>query len=390
MSAESTTPGPGANVKVLRVQRGWLQDHLAARAGMSKSMLGKIERGERPLTQGMGAALSNAFGITLDELLGRSPVGPGDEDRLKELRSVMRRFDLPTDEPVRAEILEQDLTELVRLRGDADLAAVMQRLPGLLRRAQDRAHATGLPEHWAQVTDVYSTTYWLAARHRWMTLAELAVVKQQQAAERANPLTRAVAARDEAGTFLNGGDFAGGLAVVDHAVVEAESTLSGRARSLGLGLLHLRGMTLAGRLADKKTAQRHIEAARKAAEVVDTDVNVNGIHFGPENTATHVVATNADLNRHADALETGERYLREGPTLPATRIGPLHMNVARSKLALGDRDGAVDSLADAWKATPQMAKVHPTFQELSRVLVSLHKRSNPKVTALAKRAGIAL
>lgn len=114
------------------------------------------------------------------------------------------------------------------------------------------------------------------------------------------------------------------------------------------------------------------------------------MQFGPENTVTHVVATDSDLNRHADALEAGERYLRESPTLPATRIGPLHMNVARSRLVLGDRDGAVDSLTDAWKTAPQMAKVHPTFQELSRVLVSLHKRSNPKVSALAKRAGIAL
>jgi hypothetical protein len=104
----------------------------------------------------------------------------------------------------------------------------------------------------------------------------------------------------------------------------------------------------------------------------------------------HIVATNVDLREHAAALEEGERYLREGYTLPATRIGPLHMNLARAKLALKDRDGAVDSLEEAWNVAPQMSKVHPTSLELSRVLVSLHKRSNPKVTALAKRVGIPL
>ncbi|BDH15631.1 helix-turn-helix domain-containing protein [Streptomyces hygroscopicus] len=390
MSAEIITPGPGANVKVLRLERGWLQDHLAGRAGMSTSMLGKIERGERPLTQGMGAVLANAFGVTLDELLGQAPVKSGDGDRLTELRAAMRRFDLPTSEPVREDRLAYDLAKLFRLRGEADLSTVTHQLPGLLLRVQDHAHATGLPEDWSKVADVYSAVYWLAARHRWMALAELAVIKQRQAAERSNPLALAVAARDEAGTFLNGGDFAGGLAVVDRAIVRAESTMKGRNRHLALGLLHLRGMTLGGRVRDKKTAERHIRAARQSAEVIDIDIDVHGMHFGPENTVTHVVATQVDLKRNTEALEEGERYLRGGYVLPATRIGPLHMNIARAKLALKDRDGAVDSLTEAWDIAPQMAKVHPTSLELSRVLVSLHKRSNPKVTALAKRAGLKL
>jgi hypothetical protein len=74
--------------------------------------------------------------------------------------------------------------------------------------------------------------------------------------------------------------------------------------------------------------------------------------------------------------------------LPATRIGRLHMNVARAQLALGNRDGALESLVRAWNAAPQIAKVHPTAQELMRVLISLHKRSNPTLSRLAKRAGV--
>ncbi|PRH77195.1 transcriptional regulator [Streptomyces solincola] len=391
MSAENATPGPGANVKVERIKRGWQQDQLAARAGLSKSMLGKIERGERPLTQSTAAALAYALGISLDALLGQAPPPKGGEDSLRDLRTVMRRFDMAGgDEAARAPHLEADLAELFRLRGDADLAAVTRRLPVLLRRVQDRAHATGLPADWARVADVYSAVYWLAARHRWMTMAELAVVRQHQAAERASGLARAVAARDEAGTFLNGGDFVGGLAVVDRGVVEAESAMKGRDRHVALGLLHLRGLTLAGRTGDKEAAARHEREARKAASHLDADVDVQGIHFGPENTLVHLVATWADLKEHGEALEVGERYLRDGPSLPATRIGPLHMNLARARLALRDREGAVDELAAAWKAAPQMARVHPTSQELSRVLVSLHRRSNPKITALARRAGIPL
>ncbi|WP_265737792.1 hypothetical protein [Actinacidiphila oryziradicis] len=38
---------------------------------------------------------------------------------------------------------------------------------------------TGSPAAWTLVADVYSVVYWLAARHRWMHLAELATMKQR-------------------------------------------------------------------------------------------------------------------------------------------------------------------------------------------------------------------
>lgn len=149
-------------------------------------------------------------------------------------------------------------------------------------------------------------------------------------------------------------------------------------------------MTLAGRAGDKNEADRHVAAAWRAAEEFPEDTDDHGIHFGPENTATHVIATSTDLENHRGALETADSLLRQPHGLPATRIGPVHLNVSRARLALGDRDGALDSLVDAWNAAPQMAKVHPTSQELIRVLTSLHKRSNPKLAILSKRAGIRL
>ncbi|MGW2324805.1 helix-turn-helix domain-containing protein [Streptomyces sp. NPDC001700] len=349
---ETDIVSPGANVARLRKDRGWGQDYLARRAGMSKSQLGKIERGECALSQVMGAALATVFGITLDELLKPAPVPAGDEDSLNSLRATIRRFDLPQGPPDEQAALEHEVAELLQLRDAADLKRVTHKLPDVLSRAQESAHATGQPQDWGRVADVYSTVYWLAARHRWMTLAELAVARQKQASERADALSLAIAARDEAGTFLNGGDFAGGLAVIDRAVVMAETTLRGRDRHIGLGILHLRGMTLAGRLRDVATAQRHIEAAWHAAELVGTDLNVRGMLFGPDNTATHVIATETDTEQYREAVATAADLFREGTALPPTRIGPTHMNVSRAKLALKDRDGALDSLADAWDVVP--------------------------------------
>ncbi|WP_413796729.1 helix-turn-helix domain-containing protein [Streptomyces iranensis] len=66
-------PGPGANVAICRKARGFSQVALARRAGVSVSLLSKIEVGDRALTQGIAAALAQAMGLTLDELLGMPP-----------------------------------------------------------------------------------------------------------------------------------------------------------------------------------------------------------------------------------------------------------------------------------------------------------------------------
>jgi hypothetical protein len=94
------------------------------------------------------------------------------------------------------------------------------------------------------------------------------------------------------------------------------------------------------------------------------------------------------MDQHRTALDTADDLFRSGMSLPATRVGPLHMNLGRSHLALGDRDAALESLEEAWDVAPELARVHPTSQELMRVLTSLHRRSNPRLTRLARRAGV--
>ncbi|MFC4035181.1 helix-turn-helix domain-containing protein [Streptomyces polygonati] len=381
----ANVPGPGANVATLRKDHGFSQVALARRSGVSVSLLSKIEVGDRALTHGVAASLARAMGLTLDELLGRTSAA-----NLADLSHAIRRFDIPGERPTRPELLPSEVAALNRHRWKSELAEVAQKLPSLLTKATNNAHGVSSPEAWTLVADIYSTVYWLAARHRWMYLAELATTKQRLAAERAEPIAAIVALRDDAGTFLNSGDFAGGLALVDRAIVLAESSLRGYDRAFSLGILHLRGLTLAGRLKDKQTVNRHSRSAWRAAAEFQRDVAEHGIHFGQENTATHVMATFSDMEQHRQAVRTAEDLIREGLTLPAIRTAPLYMNMARSQLALGDRDGALDSLETAWNVAPEMTAVHPTSLELTRVLASRHRRSNPRLTRLARGAGIFL
>ncbi|MGH3807456.1 MAG: helix-turn-helix domain-containing protein [Pseudonocardiaceae bacterium] len=341
----------GARVAELRKQRGITQVALARRAGISVSLLSKIEIGDRALTPGIAATLARALQISLGALYGEAEV-PGDQSvLLEDLRTAVRRYDIPAQTPVPDPAqLRSDLDHATTMRAQTDLAGLLRVLPGLLTRATTYAHAAASPQGWALLADVYNVTYWLAARHRWMDLVELAPTRQAwAAAQRPNLLVTAVGVQDRAGAFLNCGDFESGLTVVDRAIVTAEAALSGPGKAFATGLLHLRGITLAGQRGDRTEAQRHIRNPRE------------------------VIRLAGELSRH-------------GTGLPPAQIGAV--NTARAQLEVDDRDGVQTSLLTAWAIAPQLAKVHPMCREVLRVLISLHRRSNPQLAALAKQAGM--
>ncbi len=380
----------GTRVAEVRKARGVTQAALARRAGISVSLLSKIEIGDRTLTPGIAAVIARSLQLSLGALYGEAEVSVDQSMLLEDLRTAVRRYDIPDQAPVPDPAqLRIDLDHAIAFREQADLAGLLRVLPGLLTRATTYAHAARSPQGWALLADVYSVVYALGARNRWMDLVEVASTRQTWAvAQLPNPLATAVAARDRAGTFLNCGDFDGGLTVVDRAIVAAEAALTGPEKAFARGTLHLRGMTLAGRRGDQTEAQRHIRAAWAAAEEFPEDLQLHNQIFGPANTATHVLATQGDLGRPRDVVRLADELTNNDTGLPPTRIGPVHINTARARLDLGNRDGPQTSLVHAFNVAPQMAKIHPMSREVLRVLISLHRRSNPQLIKLAKQAGL--
>lgn len=386
---------PGANVAALRKERGWSQVKLARKASVSLSLLSKVEVGDRALTHATAAAVAKAMGLTVAEVLGRAPVPRDDEQSLSELRSALRDYDVPDGHSVAEQQLAADVAKTGRYRDAFDVRALLQQLPGLLRRATAHAYAANTTDAWMALAEIYSAVYWLAARHRWMDMAELAVTRQRWAVEqKSTPLGVAVAARDRAGAYLNGGDYEGGLALVDRAIVDAEANLSGQERAFAVGVLNLRGMTLAGRVGDKKEgrreAERHIASAWQVATELGGEWNRSSMLFGTKNTATHVLATRLDLGTPRDALAIADDVDAALTGLTPTRVAATRINIARARLDVGDRDGALESLSAAYAAAPQMAKLNPMGREVLRVVSSLHLRSNPTLLRLAKLSGLKL
>ncbi|MGH3693803.1 MAG: helix-turn-helix domain-containing protein [Pseudonocardiaceae bacterium] len=379
----------GARVAQLREARGISQAALGRRAGISAGSLSKIEIGDRVLTPGVAAALAGALQMSLGALYGQAEISADQDMLLEDLRTAARRYDIPDQAPVpELTQLRAELDHVITLRWQADLAGLLRTLPGLLPRVITYAHTSASAQGWALLAEVYSAAYHLAARHRWMDLIETASAYQTLAAGRQpDPMVIALAARDRAGTFLHDGDFAGGLTVVDRAIVAAQAALTGREQAFAIGTLHLRGITLAGWLGDRAEAQRHIQGAWSAAEEFPTDRRIDGHLFGPHNTATHVLATEADLDRPREVIRLAAELTSHDTDLPPTRLVDVHTSTARAHLDLGDRDGAQAALAQAWHVAPQQANVDPMSREVLRVLISLHQRSNPQLSTLAKLAG---
>ncbi|MEU0986650.1 helix-turn-helix transcriptional regulator [Streptomyces sp. NPDC005953] len=390
----STDLPPGAHLAALRKAHGLSQSQLARRASISLSLLSKIEVGDRTLTPTVATALGKPMGLSMAEVLGRTAVARGGERPLTELRAALRDYDLPAPKPINDQRLKACLAAAGGHRKNVEVDGLLGLLPGLLRDATAHAHTENTPESWMLLADVYSSVYWLAARHRWMDLAELAVARQHWAVEQQpNPLGRAVAARDRAGTYLNFGDFERGLNIVDRAISDAERSLSGADRDIAVCILNLRGMTLAGRLSDKgeakKEATRHIRSALTASAGMDRDRDVHGLTVGQQNTFAHQLATYVDLGRPREALQLTDDLAAALTGLPPTRTAPTYINAARAQLDIGDRDGALANLSLAWAVAPQMARIHPMGREVFRVVSSLHRRSNAQILRLSKLSGIA-
>lgn len=74
----------GLRIAILRDAAGWSQSGLAHRLtgagfeGAHQATISRIEKGDRPLRVFEAYMIADLFGITIDQLAGRSPVAPMD------------------------------------------------------------------------------------------------------------------------------------------------------------------------------------------------------------------------------------------------------------------------------------------------------------------------
>ena len=98
-----------ARIRIERESRGWSLSDLAERAGVSRAMIHKIERGESSPTATLLARLSGALGISMSTLIARAEMQEGRLLRFADQpvwrdpqshylrRHISPRSDLPID-----------------------------------------------------------------------------------------------------------------------------------------------------------------------------------------------------------------------------------------------------------------------------------------------------
>lgn len=98
-----------ARIRIERESRGWSLSELAERAGVSRAMIHKIERGESSPTATLLARLSGALGISMSTLIARAEMPQGRLLRFSDQpvwrdpqshylrRHISPRSDLPID-----------------------------------------------------------------------------------------------------------------------------------------------------------------------------------------------------------------------------------------------------------------------------------------------------
>ncbi|MFE7316558.1 helix-turn-helix domain-containing protein [Streptomyces sp. NPDC057555] len=388
-----STPAAGENIQVLRKARGVGQEALARSAGVSVSLLRKIEQGTRTATPPTVAAIAKALRVSTARVYGQPFLGLSEQsDLLEDLRNAVRRHTLPKEDVPSLDKLGDDLRKAAELRAGTKYLELLRMLPKLLGQTTATAMAAGGDAvAWSNVADVYGCAYAVAHRLVQPDLADMIVSRQQWAARQTwSPVSEAAAAWNEAGTYQSAGQYADGLAIIDRAITMFERTMVDTPTSVvALGSLHLRGVVLASRHKDKEATKAHSVKANELAARLPKDVLAHNLTFGEGNTALYDLASFVELDQPKKAAEMAGALLKTPPAgLKPSRVGRLAIDAARARMALKDYSGAEDALREAFRIAPQMAEIHPMSREVLRVLFILHQRSRPDLMDMAKRAGL--
>jgi transcriptional regulator with XRE-family HTH domain len=390
----------GARIQRARKARGLTQQQLANRAHLSKSLVSKIEAGDRAATGGVVQTIATALAVRPDVLLhDAGPQPPTLDEQIRSALPDLERALIGHDLPAPADLRPRPLADLLRTTrkaGELRLAAQYGQLSRILPNLIDQLSAA------AQLLDGHQRelAYWhLAVAYRcldaianklgYLHLSYLAVDRVCWAAARSNdPLMIATGEYLRGQACLDVGRYGQGLVLLDRARGEAEASGPDSAEGLAVrGALHLRSAVLAALDTETDSAWDHIAEARVLAARVGSDVTHYWTLFGPSNVGIHAVATAVELGDHVRAIEEAGRFTLPAD-IPKERSSHHLIDLSRAYLWSGDRTRALDCLLKAERIAPQHTRHHAATRESVRVLLQLSRRRSDTLAGLADRVNV--
>ena len=394
----------GPRIARVRRARGVTQIALAHDAGVSVSLLRKMEQGSRIASQPVVVALARALHVDISTLTGQPYDREGTHpDRIHaavpDLRRALAYWNLPTELEVvqrSPEQLARDAAEIATLYQLDRNFEVAQRLPALLMEAFAALHGAEGEQREVLFDALMGMFYAAHAVTYQSGYEDLSAIVEDRiswvAAQSGDPVMRAFASWVCTTSLMRLGAYDAGLRILDRSLDDVDPGAHQSAGALRMvGSLHLRSAILAARANRADEAAAHVAEARQAASHTgaDTDNDWRNLAFGHTNVAIHAVAAAVESGDGPSALTLADDVRFSGDVLHRLpiRVGHHHMDVARAQLWQGRTDAALVSLEKAKKLAPQQTRRHPTTREVTRMLVRSGRRANEPLARFATWLG---
>jgi transcriptional regulator with XRE-family HTH domain len=366
-SAASATPAEiGARVRYFRNKKGLDLEVAAGLAGISKSYLARLERGERGFNRrGLLEALALALGCSVADLIGP------DSDPGQQLVANMPTRPVP-ELVAAARLANERRMEAGRyeeLTGLGPLLTELQVAVATTTNGAERARALAALVETSMVAEDVANTF------GHPTLAVLAAERGQGAAERlGNPALIGFAGWTRARALWTVGAHrravTGVIAVIDD-LAGVDPTGTDTLAAEAYGFAHLRRGLFAARMGQANTAHDHFGEAGRIASLTG-ERNSLRQHFGPSNVAIWRLRIDVELQEAGKAYERATAASIDPARLGANRTTDLHLDLARALAQEGGRRDvdAIRHLDLADRHAPQrirhLAMALDLFAELDR------------------------
>jgi transcriptional regulator with XRE-family HTH domain len=391
----------GQRVAQLRRLRGRTQPQLAADAGVSLSLVRRVEQGQVPATPAFIAAAARALHSSPAELQGQPFRGDTpDSDRVHAaigpLRAEVALAGIPEDDIAArpAAELRDRVAAASHLAHQVQLVRLGNEVPGLLadlRTAAAYAGHSQAGEIHALLAETWGNARMIARVLGYPDLAQAMTERYAQAAERSgDPYAAAIGAGLRAAELIQVG-----RAREAAALLEAARRATGEPGDLGpqqawaaWGWSHLQSALAAARgTGDPATASAHLEQAARAAEHLPDDADHYRMTVNRANVAIWSVGLAVELGDGARAVRLAAAIGSFTGVTP-NRISHHYIDLARGHLYAGDRNAALDSLMTARKHAPQQTRYHPQVRETVRALTRLERRRTDSLAAFTSWLGV--
>lgn len=391
----------GRKVAKHRRQRGLSQREFAGLVGRSETWVSQVERGVRKVDRMVVLEkLAEVLEIPVSELAAEAPIvaasneEPPGSSRLRlvlsgshALAALLRRNPATVDlDDLRRRV--DHAWELTHASAYTELTEVLESLiPDLESAARSVPNGERL-ELFRLLNAAYRACSSTLSRLGEYEAAWIAADRAITAAERAeDPLLMAAGEFRLCLTF-QGARHYDQVEATAQTACEALGDLvaEGNPEAMSVyGALTLQRAVAAARGNKATVAYRHVAEAKRIADAIGGERNDFNTEFGPANVGLHEVSVAVDLGDAGVALRAAEEV--DVSVLSLERRGRFLIDVARAQLQRRNVEGAVATLEEAERITPEQVHSHPIVRQVVSDLMAIQDPAGTALTGLARRVG---